>query len=622
MHLSATAFSQEEEKLDQREDKEVVGSIENAIILPDPIDDPIEPVNRALWKLNQGVLRVAIQPSSKIYRTVVPNDMRRGIRNAGRNLAAPRNVMNNLLQQKWTGARDETYRFLLNSTAGVGGLFDVASRAGIRAAEADFGETFGTWGWHPQVYLMLPITGPSNERDAFGGVLDRLLHPLTYFTPWSYISLGIMFNNLSETVDEYIRAAEADFDPYTVLRYAWTVKRESRPSDITPATNYDAASLETLQSVFFRLRNIEFPGRGEKRHVSLARGGKELPYSLWLKRGKAPLVYLVPGLGSHRMSGGAVALAEVLHDAGFSVVTVSSVYNHEFMQRAASTPLPGYTPVDAADLLAVLTAIDEDLEGSFEDRVTARALVGYSMGGFHSLYLAATANTNSGVKFDRTVAINPPVRLDSSIARLDEHFNAALNWPAEERSERIDQLFHEVAALSSNLETVAPGSPIPLDANESRFLLGLAFRITLRDVIFLSQKRLNQGIIEEPLNIWRRDPVYREIMQHSFADYLEKFVTPYYRERGIDLNDREVLEQAVDLRKYEATLANDANVRLIANSNDILLGADDVNWLKSTFGERLMLFERGGHLGNLNETVVQREIVRALADLLPAYTQY
>ena len=620
--VCAWLFSANAEAQATNEENAVAESIENAIVLPEPVKDRIEPINRGLWKLNQGLLRVAIQPSAKVYRTIVPSDVRRGIRNAGRNLTYPRNVVNNLLQQKWTGARDETYRFLLNSTAGIGGLFDPAGKSGIRASEADFGQTFRDWGWHPQVYLMLPLSGPSNERDAFGGFMDRMVNPLSYFSPWSYLTLGFMYNNLTDTVDEYIRVAEADFDPYTVLRYAWTVRRESRPTDITPATEHDIPSIETLQSVFFRLRNAEFPNRGEKRIIKIASTGNELPYNLWLQRGKAPLVFLLPGLGSHRLSGGAVAMAEVLHDAGFSVVTVSSPYNYEFMQRAANTPLPGYTPVDANDMYSVLTEINEDIEDSFENRVSSRALLGYSMGGFHSLYLAANAKTNDGVKFDRVVAIDPPVRLDSSITRLDNHYRAALNWPAEQRTDRIEQLFHEVAQLAGQLGAMSPDSPIPLDANESRFLVGLAFRLTLRDIVYLSQTKTNQGIIKQQLNSGKRDPVYREIMQYSFADYLEKFVTPYYRERGIDLGDSRKFAEAVDLRVYESALAADERVRLVANRNDILLGAEDVEWLKKTFGKRLMLFERGGHLGNLGESFVQREIVRALEDLLPAYTRY
>jgi ABC-type transporter lipoprotein component MlaA len=598
-------------------------SADEMIVLPEPIGDPLEPMNRGLWKLNQFVLRTAIQPSAKVYRVVVPSDVRRGIRNAGRNLSYPRNVVNNLLQKKWSGARDETYRFLLNSTAGIGGLFDVASPAGIYASEADFGQTFRDWGWDPKIYLMLPISGPSNERDAVGGFTDRMVNPLTYYSPWSYLTLGFMYNNLTETVDEYIRAAEADSDPYTVLRYAWTINRDSRPTDITPATEHDVSSLDTLQTVFFRLRNARFPERGELRRVLIGTTAEELPYNLWLQPRPAPLVYLTPGIGSHRLSGGAVALAELLHDSGFSVITVSSPYNYEFMRRAASTPLPGYTPVDAEDLHEALTVIDRDVRGDFPERFTSRALLGYSMGGFHSLYITATSSNNSErLQFDRVVAIDAPVRLDSAIAKLDEHYRAALNWPAAERTERIDQTFHEIAALSQRLNTITPDSPIPIDANESRFLVGLAFRLTLRDIIFVSQVRTNMGILQKPVLGSRREPVYREIMQYSFGEYLEKFVTPYYATRNVDLNDQGEFARAVDLREHAAALKANPDIRVISNANDLLLGKEDVEWLQKTFEKRLMLFERGGHLGNLGETIVQQQIVRALADLLPPHTRY
>ena len=111
-------------------------------------------------------------------------------------------------------------------------------------------------------------------------------------------------------------------------------------------------------------------------------------------------------------------------------------------------------------------------------------------------------------------------------------------------------------------------------------------------------------------------------MQYSFGDYLDKFVPPYYASRGIDVNDQEVFRRAVDLRAHETVLNSSQNIRLISNANDLLLSKDDVAWLKKTFENRLMLFERGGHLGKLGETIVQQQIVRALADLLPAHARY
>jgi hypothetical protein len=241
------------------------------------------------------------------------------------------------------------------------------------------------------------------------------------------------------------------------------------------------------------------------------------------------------------------------------------------------------------------------------------------MGGFHTLYLAsgATAGTEPLLKFDRYVAIDPPVRLDYGIEQLDKHFNAALNWPADERTARIEETFHKVAALARNLDSLTPDSPIPLDSNESRFLVGLAFRVSLRDIIFLTQLRNNQGVLQQEVNPWHRDPVYREIIQFSFNDYLQKFVTPYYTSRGIDLGDPAQLAQAVNLREFESGLRENRDIRVIANSNDILLAGEDARWLREMFGNRFILFERGGHLGNLNRTIAQHQIIRAFSDLLP-----
>ncbi|HEX7858921.1 MAG TPA: alpha/beta fold hydrolase [Verrucomicrobiae bacterium] len=591
----------------------------NEVVLPEPIPDRIEPVNRALWKLNQFVLRSVIQPTSKGYRAVVPDDARRGIRNVGRNLFYPRNAVNNLLQQNWTGARDETYRFLLNTTAGVGGLFDVASDYGIPTAEADLGQSFRNWGWRPQIYLMLPITGPNNERDVTGGLVDRFLHPLTYVNaPYSYASLGIIYNNLTDTVDGYVRATKSDYDPYNVLRYAFSISREHGREPLPEPQSHDIPSLETLQSVLFRVRDVEFPESGDTRAIISPASQRELPFTYWIQKQEAPLVFIAPGFGAHRLSGGTLALAELLFKRGFSVVAVSNPFNHEFMQFGASTDLPGYTPVDTADFLSGLTQIDHYIDKEHPNRITSRALVGVSMGGFHTLYLAGAQATNeSAVKFDRYLAIDPPVRLNHAITRLDEQFAAVFNWPSEERTARIETTFHKVAELVPRVATLTPNSPIPLDANESRFLVGLAFKLSLRDVIFLSQSRTNMGVLREDLNPWRRDPVYHEILQFSFQDYLDKFVIPYYQARGTDLTRENVFAQAVDLRLHENVFRNNRNIRVIANANDILLHESDAQWLKSTFRNRAMLFERGGHLGNLSDSLVQQQIIHALSDLIP-----
>jgi pimeloyl-ACP methyl ester carboxylesterase len=312
-----------------------------------------------------------------------------------------------------------------------------------------------------------------------------------------------------------------------------------------------------------------------------------------------------------------MGLAELLYNRGFSVAIISSAFNYEFIENGLSADLPGYDVSDVRDIHTALTQIDRKLEKAHPGKLTKRALMGYSMGGFHTLLLAATASQNrSLVQFDRYLAIDAPVRLLHAIEQLDSFYNAALEWPAAERTDRIEQLFFKVAALARG--DAAAASKIPLNSIESRFIIGLAFRLNLRDVIFFTQLRHNQGVLSQPLDKWKREPAYREIMNYSFHDYLYKFIVPYYLKRGINLNDEDTLRPAVDLHAGEAFYKNASTVRLVENEDDILLAPEDVQWMAQTFGDRVTLFPHGGHLGNLGETPVQVAIVNALVDLLDA----
>ena len=117
------------------------------VVLPASVPDPIEPFNRVMWGFNEGVLIGVIEPTSRVYRFVIVKPVRTGIGNFGRNLTYPGRLINNLLQEKWRGARDETKGFLVNSSVGVLGFFDVGTRWQIPRSDADFGQTFGQWGW-------------------------------------------------------------------------------------------------------------------------------------------------------------------------------------------------------------------------------------------------------------------------------------------------------------------------------------------------------------------------------------------------------------------------------------------------------------------------------------------
>ncbi|MGZ5545329.1 MAG: MlaA family lipoprotein [Limisphaerales bacterium] len=608
------------------------GAVTNAatetFALPKSVPDPIEPFNRLMWGFNKSFMTDVIRPTSRVYRFVVRKPVRTGIGNFGKNLTYPGRLLNNMLQGKWAGAGAESRRFFVNTTFGVAGFFDIASKRGIPKSEADFGQTFGQWGWDPKCYLMLPFLGPSNERDAVGWAADTASNPLVYVTPYSfdinnpltyfgvysYFTYAVMYNDLSDSVGEFVRFSRAEMDPYSEIQYAWTFARKNRVANFEVKGKQDEASLETLESVFFTYKDPNFPHIGKTRSVKIPATGRKLKFTYWLQPKPAPVVYLVPGIGSHRMAQTSLALAELVHSNGFSVVCVSSAFNSEFMEHASTAALPGYLPVDGHDLHVALSVIDARLRKQYPNHLGDKALMGYSMGALHSLFVAATEPTNTLVHFDRYVAINTPVRMLQGIGKLDEFYRAPLKWPAAERTDNIENTFLKVAALSKS--TLTPQITLPFNEIESKFLIGLTFRLILRDVIYSSQKRNNQYILQQPLRNFRRDPVYREILQYSYKDYFEKFASPYYQSKGIGSTAGEALEKAGDLRTYERELAANPNVRIIVNHNDFLLTEKDVAWFHATFApEQLTIFTEGGHLGNLFNPVVQKSILEALGGL-------
>ena len=605
-------------------------SAAETVVLPKSVPDPLEPLNRAIWAFNKGVMTVVIEPTSRVYRFIVVKPVRTGIGHFGKNLTYPVRLINNLLQGKWSGARDESYRFVCNTTVGVAGFFDVGTKWKIPKSDADFGQTLGQWGWRPGCFIMLPIFGPSNERDTLGLAADtaanpllyiapyrlKANNPLTYLGPYTYLTYAVTYNDFSDTVREYVRFSQAQMDPYSEVQYAWTFARENRVADFQVKGEQDEASLETIESVFFTYKDLEFPGHGKTRSVLIPATGRRLKFTSWIQPGKAPVVYIVPGLGSHRLAQPSLALAELVYKNGFSAVCVSSAFNSEFMEHASTAAMPAYLPVDGQDVHVALTEIDHHLRALYPDRLGEKALMGYSMGAFHSLFVAATEATNQLplIRFDRYVAINTPVRLLHGVTKLDEFYRAPLEWPDAERIDNLENTFLKVAELSKS--TLTPQTSLPFSAIESKFLIGLTFRFMLRDIIFSSQRRNNQGVLQHRIDNLRRSPVYQEILQYSFKDYFEKFAVPYYQTRGMASLTAEALEKAGDLRTYDAGLRANPNIRIIVNQNDFLLADEDLAWLRTMFGpEQLTVFAQGGHLGSLSNPGVQKAILGGLEGL-------
>lgn len=147
------------------------------------IYDPLEPMNRAIHNFNKSLDHTAVRPSANAYGTVVPGPLRQGVQNFALNLGEPSNLANNLLQLRLDDAVINTLRFAVNTTVGIGGIFDPATAFGIPDPRTDFGETLAVWGVGEGVFIELPIAGPSTVRDTMGSIVDLVYDPVRYILP-------------------------------------------------------------------------------------------------------------------------------------------------------------------------------------------------------------------------------------------------------------------------------------------------------------------------------------------------------------------------------------------------------------------------------------------------------
>lgn len=203
--------------------------------------DPWEAANRSMFNVNVAIDNATIKPLSKAYRKVMPSPVRRGVSNFFQNLTTPRSVLNNFLQGKPANGLSELARFLLNSTIGVGGLFDVATTTGLEEYSEDFGQTAAVWGVPDGPYLMLPLLGPQNLRDALLLPLDFLADPLFHYDVSSVRDriYGLRMIDLRYrllTVDELLANST---DPYVTLRESYRQNREFEIYDGDPPEDDD-----------------------------------------------------------------------------------------------------------------------------------------------------------------------------------------------------------------------------------------------------------------------------------------------------------------------------------------------------------------------------------------------
>jgi len=196
--------------------------------------DPLEKVNRGVWNVNTAADKAVIKPAAQAYRAVAPRPVRQGVTNLFANLAEPWSFMNNVLQGKPKRAARNLERFVVNSTIGIGGLFDQASRMKIRPAPEDLGQTMAVWGVNGGPYLVLPLLGPSSLRDGIGSGVAAYADPVKVAVNQANIDIwykrGFLAAQIISARSDLTESGgdaflQTSLDPYAAARSAYLQRR-------------------------------------------------------------------------------------------------------------------------------------------------------------------------------------------------------------------------------------------------------------------------------------------------------------------------------------------------------------------------------------------------------------
>jgi len=332
----------------------------------------------------------------------------------------------------------------------------------------------------------------------------------------------------------------------------------------------------------------------------------------------APLAIVISGTGSDGNTAKLATLRAVLYGAGYHVLTMPSPTFPGFIVSTSSTGVAGDLTQDGQDLYKAMGVIIAHLPRKV--KITDIEVLGYSLGGANAAIVKSIDEKEHKLNIHRVVMINPPVSLFSTVGRLDKLFARSIGDGDAGIERFYQQLYSELANLYRASDRVeldedfllgAAASVLRTDAQFSA-AIALTFRIALTNVFFAGDLYSGAGVVVDPKHPPRvgdsLDEISRSLRTKTFAEYFTRIFAPYYLKRrpGSSVESL-VAENRLDVIGDQ--LRGNADYYAQTNSDDLILDKAELDWLRQTLGARIVVYDHGGHLGNLGDR-------RQVADML------
>ena len=345
---------------------------------------------------------------------------------------------------------------------------------------------------------------------------------------------------------------------------------------------------------------------------------KEIPDVFWYaskfkfsfskqKNKKAPLIFVLAGTGSDYSAIRVKFMQRIFHDAGYHTIAISSQMSQQFMISASTNAIPGMLINDNEDIYKAMKLAYDKIKDQVE--VTDFYIMGYSLGGTNAAVLSYIDEKEKAFNFKRVFMVNPPVELYDSAVKLDKYLDDYTGGKTEGIEKLLnttlyrgkDGLTNEYANIGADTIYEIVKGDILSDA-EKKAYIGLAFRLTSNDLNFISDFITKSHVYTknpDKVNKYTNMKEYFKAVNFAtFEDYVNKVGFPYYKKYNKDFSIEDLKREA-SLRVIEDYLRTSPKIAAVTNADELILNEKDINYLKDVFKDRLVIYPKGGHCGNM-----------------------
>ena len=345
---------------------------------------------------------------------------------------------------------------------------------------------------------------------------------------------------------------------------------------------------------------------------------KEIPDVFWYaskfkfsfskqKNKKAPLIFVLAGTGSDYSAIRVKFMQRIFHDAGYHTIAISSQMSQQFMISASTNAIPGMLIRDNEDIYKAMKLAYNKIKDQVD--VTDFYIMGYSLGGANAAVLSYIDEKEKSFNFKRVFMVNPPVELYDSAVKLDKYLDDYTGG----KSAGIERLLNTTLArvkggLTSEYANIGADTIYEivkgdiLSEAEKKAYIGLAFRLTSTDLNFISDFITKSHIYtknpEKVDKFTNMKEYFKAVNFATFEDYVNKIGFPYYKKYNKDFTIEDLKREA-SLRVIEDYLRTSPKIAAVTNADELILNEKDIDYLKDVFKDRLIIYPKGGHCGNM-----------------------